>query len=189
MGVSAAVGNVLRSAYINMILVLGLLLYPGDGTSGQTAGERSLHISDVQATRLDGSVFDGATLEGKIVLLDYWAVWCGPCLTAFPSLRRLNSDLREENFQVVGIATYSGTIADVRPVVDRYELDYTVVVGEPTLSQRFGVIGYPTYFLMDPAGGVHKKYVGELVDLYERIKADVLELRSQISMQTEVNNP
>ncbi len=135
----------------------------------------ALHIKHVNGIDLDGNQFQGSSLEGKIVLLDFWAVWCGPCLAAFPALNRLSREW-DQNFEVIGIASYSGTRADVREVVEQYGVGYTIIMGEPPLTTKFGVIGLPTYFLMGPDGTVARKYVGEVKDLYERISADIGEI-------------
>ena len=66
------------------------------------------------ATRLDGRPFDAAELEGRAVLLDFWAVWCTPCIAAFPHLGRLQHDFGGRDFQVLGVAVHSGTPDDVR---------------------------------------------------------------------------
>ena len=92
-------------------------------------------LAGVELTNLDNSVLRGSDLSGNIVLLDFWAVWCGPCLKAFPDLIKLNHDLKEQHFQVVGIAAYSGTAADVRQAVDKFGLDYKVVMGDPAVLE------------------------------------------------------
>ena len=143
----------------------------------EDSAERSaLHIKLVNGIDLDGNQFHGSSLEGKIVLLDFWAVWCGPCLAAFPALKRLSQDFNDRNFEVIGIASYSGTSADVQEVVEQYNVRYTIILGEISLIKKFGVIGLPTYFLMGPDGMVARKYVGEVKDLYERITADIGEI-------------
>ncbi|MEE9161405.1 MAG: TlpA disulfide reductase family protein [Candidatus Neomarinimicrobiota bacterium] len=136
----------------------------------------AINISDIEATNLDGTTFHGAELAGKTVLLDFWAVWCGPCITAIPALKDLSRELEGQNFEVVGIASYSGTVDDVRESVDRHAIDYKVVLAEPELVVHFGVIGFPTYMLMAPNGSIHDKYVGTLSKLTHRIRADVLAL-------------
>ena len=138
------------------------------------SAERSaLPITLVDGIGLDGNQFQGSSLESKIVLLDFWAVWCGPCLAAFPALKRLSQDFNDRNFEVIGIASYSGTQTDVQEVVEQYSVGYTVILGEISLIKKFGVIGLPTYFLMGLDGTVARKYVGEVKDLYERIAADI----------------
>ncbi|MCH8838554.1 MAG: TlpA family protein disulfide reductase [Candidatus Marinimicrobia bacterium] len=166
-----------------VIVALGLVAtgfsspLPAANRPIEDSAERSaLHIKLVNGIDLDGNQFQGSSLEGKIVLLDFWAVWCGPCLAAFPALKRLSRDFNDRNFEVIGIASYSGTRADVQEVVEQYGVGYTIILGEISLITKFGVIGLPTYFLMGPDGTVARKYVGEVKDLYERISADIGEI-------------
>ena len=139
----------------------------------------SITVDDIKGTDLKGSLFDGSSLKGDLVLVDFWAVWCTPCIAAFPVLKQLNTDFNERGFQVVGIAVYSGTREDVREVVNNHKLNYTVVVGDEDLVEAFGVIGIPTYFLFRSDGKLHKKYVGEVKGFYDRIRADILELQPE----------
>jgi len=130
-----------------------------------------------QAIDLKGKTFNANSLKGKTVLLDLWAVWCAPCIAAFPTLKKLNQDLKKDNFEVVGVAVYSGTYKDVRQFVAKHNLDYKIVVGDDDLVERFGVIGYTTYYLIGPDGEIRKKYVGEAKNLYSEVKREVLGLQ------------
>ena len=137
---------------------------------------------DFAAVDLGGQPFHGIDLKGRIVLLDFWAVWCPPCLDAFPKLTQLALDLEGEPFDLVGIALYSGDYEDVGEFLEAYEAVYLNVVGEEDLAFRYGVIGYPTYLLIDPQGAVFKRYVGALPGLEERVKADVRELKDKYGL-------
>jgi len=156
------------------MLALGMLATTQASTPDQPNTGR-LPI-DFQATDLHGVPFHGISLKGKTVLLDFWAVWCPPCIKAFPVLGRLDTDLKGKDFQVLGIAVFSGTVEDVANFVEEYEVTYQVVIGDEDLVEWFGVIGYPTYFLISPEGAIANKYVGDWPDLYENVKADVAAL-------------
>lgn len=143
--------------------------------------DSAVDLAHIKGIRLDGKAFDAATLEGKIVLLDFWAVWCGPCLTAIPDLNRLSEHFADQNLEVIGVAAYSGTVTDVKQVLERFDPNYRIILGELEMLQRFGVIGFPTYFLIDANGVIVKKYVGEVINLYNQILKDtaaILTLRS-----------
>jgi thiol-disulfide isomerase/thioredoxin len=136
---------------------------------------------DFDAIDLKGRPFNGKVLKSKIVLLDFWAVWCKPCIAAFPTLRKLNKDFKDKNFEVVGVAVYSGGPEDVSKFLKKHEVDYKMVVGDDDLAIRFGVIGYPSYFLVGPDGKIHKKYVGEAKDLYSDVRKEILKFQPKKS--------
>ncbi len=122
---------------------------------------------------LDGMPFVAAELHGKVVLLDFWAVWCAPCITAVPKLNGLQAEFGGDEFEVIGYAVYSGPGEDVASFAQQHGIEYRVVVGNNDLTFDYGVIGYPSYFLIDQEGRKVRKYVGALPDLQERIGADV----------------
>ena len=96
---------------------------------------------DFEATDLQGRPFHALSLKGDIILLDFWAVWCAPCVAAFPKLKKLQEDFRDDDFRVLAIAVYSGTALDVREFLEPHELNYATVLGDEDLVVRFGVIG------------------------------------------------
>src|SRR2546426_8169567 len=57
---------------------------------------------------LNGKPVKLADLKGKVVLLDFWAVWCGPCIATFPHLREWNKDYKDKGLEVVGVTSYYG---------------------------------------------------------------------------------
>ncbi len=172
-------------ACFSLLIVVGLAAAApaAEGTVGayfqssQPLASANSYALDFAATNLDGSPFHASALKGRIVLLDFWAVWCPPCIAAFPILSRLDQDFRNQAFQVLGIAVYSGTTEDVAAFIEDRDVDYAVVLGDDDLVERFGVIGYPTYFLISSEGAIYKQYVGEMPDLYEEVSSDLATLR------------
>ena len=106
-------------------------------------------------------------------MLDFWAVWCAPCIEAVPKLNRLREELADENFEIIGYAVFSGPGKDVRAFADEHGIEYRVIVGDNDLTFDYGVIGYPTYLLIDQQGRQVRKYVGALPGLEERVMVDV----------------
>jgi len=164
-------------------LVVVLLIFGSDHAQSEGQSEDRRITIDFNAIDLEGQPFNGLSLKGKIVLLDFWAIWCRPCIAAFPSLKKLNADFEDSGFAVVGIAAFSGTVDDVRKFAVVHKLDYTVLVGDQDLVQRFGVIGYPTYFLVRRDGTTFKKYVGEMENLYKEVEADILEIGREMKLK------
>ncbi|MEE9190679.1 MAG: TlpA disulfide reductase family protein [Candidatus Neomarinimicrobiota bacterium] len=138
----------------------------------------TLTLDDLKSVDLEGTDFEGSMKEGQIILVDFWAVWCGPCVKAFPVLNKLEKDFKKQNFQVISVATYSGTVEDIRETVNKFDLNYTILVGDANLIEKFGVIGLPTYFLFDKNGLLYKKYVGEVDNFYDKISDDITALQN-----------
>ena len=162
------------------LLSSSLWLYSKPMNSSKIADNEEKLAIDFVAHDLSGNEFKGSTLLGKTVLLDFWAVWCAPCITAFPELNKLEEELKDKNFEVIGIALYSGNSEDIQATLDQHNVDYRILIGDnDVMSQRYRIIGFPTYYLITPDGAIFKKYVGVLPDLFERIKSDVVEVNAK----------
>jgi thiol-disulfide isomerase/thioredoxin len=109
-------------------------------------------------------------LRGKVVLLDFWATWCGPCISTFPRLRGLHKKYQEKGFVIVGVTQLYGN-SDGKPMskleeIDylnefrrRYELPYPFAIAESGEEAiKYGINAYPTTFLLDRQGVV--RYIG-----------------------------
>jgi len=112
---------------------------------------------DLKFTALDGKEVDLAKLRGKVVLVDFWATWCGPCRMEIPNVVNTYKKLHDKGFDIVGISLDS----------DKTKLlDYTKQAGmtwpqyfdgkvwENKLSSTYGVQGIPTMWLVDKKGFV-----------------------------------
>jgi len=101
---------------------------------------------------LDGKVLDFKALRGRVVLVDFWATWCGPCREEVPVLKALQSRYGSRGFSVVGLSLDE----NARPV-DQFRkaqaLNYPVAMADLTCTAAFGaVLGLPTLFLADRQG-------------------------------------
>ena len=163
------------------VVALGMLTAVATPLSSAAQEPDDRLAIDFQATRLDGTLFNGSDLEGHVVLLDFWAVWCRPCIEAFPKLNHLAQELADRDVEIIGIAVHSGSPEEVADFLEGHDIQYPVVVADEDLVYRLDVIGYPTYLLVGPDGAVYKRYVGELPNLTDRIMRDVVMLQQSQS--------
>jgi cytochrome c biogenesis protein CcmG/thiol:disulfide interchange protein DsbE len=126
---------------------------------------------DFTRTDVKGSPLSLRSYRGKLVLLNFWATWCGPCLTEIPTFAAWQNTYGQAGLQIVGVSMDDDS-APVKRVYEKYHLNYPVVMGDADLGERFGgVLGLPMSYLIDPDGRVIGRYKGEL---------DLKQLESQI---------
>lgn len=117
--------------------------------------------------------FSLASLRGKVVYLDFWASWCGPCRLSFPELEQLREELGPRGFEVVAVSV-DEVEEDALAFLDELPVSYPVVIDSSSETfDLFGVIGMPTGYLIDRAGVVrlvHQGYrKGDAADLRLKI--------------------
>lgn len=111
-----------------------------------------------------------ADLKGKVVFVNFWATWCGPCQDEIPSLIDLQNKYASKGFTVLGIAMDEEGDSAVAPFVakEQYEvngqkmlINYPIVIGSDEAADKFGgVMGYPTSFLISRSGNQIMKFQG-----------------------------
>ena len=111
-------------------------------------------------TDLTGKPLTLKEFKGKVLLLDFWATWCGPCRIEIPGFIELQKKYADQGFTVVGISMDDST----DPVVDYYKemhMNYPVAVGNERLGELYGgVLGLPTTFVIGRDGRIYAKHVG-----------------------------
>jgi thiol-disulfide isomerase/thioredoxin len=111
---------------------------------------------------LQGHPFDLKAQRGKIVLIDFWASWCPPCIVEIPHLNQLQKQYGPRGFQVVGIAM-DDTAATTRKTMKKIPFNYPVVSGDAKFGNLYGgVLGLPLQYLAGADGKILAIWSGEL---------------------------
>jgi cytochrome c biogenesis protein CcmG/thiol:disulfide interchange protein DsbE len=109
----------------------------------------------------EGQVVELAKFQGKAVVVNFWATWCGPCRSEIPGMLEVYGKYREKGVEIIGVSLDQGGFKDVTPFVKRFNITYPVVVGNEAVVDAYGgVNSIPTTFFVDRKGNVVKKHVG-----------------------------
>jgi len=120
--------------------------------------------------------FTLASLQGKVVYLDFWASWCGPCRVSFPQLEQLRRELGPRGFEVLAI-NVDEVEADARRFLEEVPVSYPVVRdGSGATPRSYGILGMPTGYLIDGSGTVRLVHQGYRKSDGELLRSHIIEL-------------
>ena len=98
--------------------------------------------------------------KGKVVILDFWATWCGPCRKGIPDLIELQNEFGND-IVVIGISLDTDSKENVVPFMQKIGINYPVAYGTPEVTQQYGgVEAIPTSFVINKNGEIVDKHVG-----------------------------
>ncbi|MDA8106701.1 MAG: TlpA disulfide reductase family protein [Nitrospiraceae bacterium] len=119
---------------------------------------------------LRGNTVRLSGLKGKVVLLNFWATWCPPCVAEMPQLNKLYKKLGPRGLHVVAVST-DNSIGYPREFVSKNGIDFTVLYDENrTVTRSYKVFSMPTTFLIDKNGIIIEKFFGD----YEWADTDMM---------------
>lgn len=115
---------------------------------------------EISGTNLDGTPFDQKTLAGKVVLVDFWATWCGPCIAELPNVLAAWNKYHDKGFEVVGVSLDQDRDA-LEGFLKEREIPWTILFETPEgegwqhpLATHYGITGIPTVILVGRDGKV-----------------------------------
>lgn len=138
--------------------------YPPYYNSGKAGNEisSSKAAPDFELTSVDGKQVKLSDFKNKIVILDFWATWCGPCRESIPDLVDLRKKYKDKGLEIIGISLDDeNTVENVKPFINNYGINYTIVHGNSKVVQDYGnITGIPTMFIIDQKGNIVTSHMG-----------------------------
>ena len=112
----------------------------------------------------NGDTVNLVDYRGKVVLVNFWATWCGPCKYEMPWFVEFEQKYKDRDFAVLGVSMDDDGWKSVKPYITEHKINYRVMIGSEVISQQFGDIdSLPTSFILDRQGRIAATHVG-LVD-------------------------
>jgi thiol-disulfide isomerase/thioredoxin len=149
-------------------IVIALGVYAAIHSYGMRYGRRPLApgastlpaAPDLSLTDLNGTSLRTSNYKGKVVLVNFWAAWCGPCAEEVPQFIALQKKYQDQGLQVIGFSVEDDA-GELRAFYHKYHMNYPVVPSDRKIADGFGgVLGLPTTFLIGKDNLIHGKHNG-----------------------------
>jgi thiol-disulfide isomerase/thioredoxin len=124
-------------------------------------------------TSLAGTEVTLDSLKGKVVLLDFWATWCGPCKQIMPVIQKLSEEFKDKDVAIFGVNTWEKKDGVAKTYMESKKYTYGCLLAGEELAKTYGITGIPTLILINKdgtiafaetgAGGVTKKMLQEAI--------------------------
>lgn len=153
-------------------------------------GENALELAEIDKW-FSGQPQTLASLRGKVVLLDFWATWCAPCIDAFPSLIEWHQNFQKDGLVILGLTRYYGEVKGIkaetaaefdflRQFKKTYNLPYELVVANGQVNQfNYGATGLPTTVLIDRKGIIRYIEAGTSAGREQEIEKEIEKLLAE----------
>jgi peroxiredoxin len=142
------------------------------GCKGPVAEVRAAPSFDLPA--LSGGKVSLADLKGKVVVLDFWATWCGPCLKEIPAYADFWRKNQGRGVEVIGVVFESGDPQEIQDFVRENRIPYRQLLGDDQLQEAFKANqGFPTTFVIDGQGIIRTTILGATPHKFERLQQTV----------------
>jgi len=158
----------MKNKYFLLLVALSVMVF-GSLACGQKKAETTGMIgSEATGFSLINLIGEEVTLDqfkGKVIMLNFWASWCGPCKAEIPDFIKMYDRHQKDGLEIIGVALSSGSADKIRQFVEKWKINYPILTGDEKYLQDLtnnygGIRGVPTTFLIDQKGIIRQKWVG-----------------------------
>jgi peroxiredoxin/YHS domain-containing protein len=110
---------------------------------------------------LSGEKVNLTDVKGKVVLIDYWATWCGPCVATMPEMQRLHEKYSAKGLTILGVSVDEEGEKKVKPFIARRKFTYPILLDDQSTWKAYNAKVIPALFLVDKEGRIVRQWVGK----------------------------
>jgi len=142
--------------------------------------QESISAPNFSLKTLEDQEITLSELKGKVVLLDFWATWCGPCKESIPHLVQIYKSNQKKGLELIGMSMdKKGEVDTVRHFVRSMDIPYPIIMTPEEVARNYGISGLPTTIVIDKKGKIREKIVGFNSSIAREMAAKVVELASE----------
>ncbi|MBX2876974.1 MAG: TlpA family protein disulfide reductase [Saprospiraceae bacterium] len=134
-------------------------------------------VKDFQLETFAGQYISTRPQDSKVLLLDFWEVWCGPCVQSMPKVQALANKYESEGLDVVGVLMDKHSQKSAEKMLGKKGIEFKQTFGSQDLREYFRVLGIPQYVLIDQAGKIRKIYQGYHDEIEDQIQTLLAEAK------------
>ena len=162
-----------------LLAVPAVSLQSGRVASAPDSAEATEQLAAMPTLSLkdfDGKAISYDQFKGSVLVVDFWATWCGPCIIEIPEFNRLQEKYEGKGVKIIGVTLASGEAKEVKPFISRHKMRYTVLMGDDNQAYDFNLVGFPTTYVVTKDLKIYRKYIGAGPGKAGRLEADIQKL-------------
>jgi len=141
------------------------------GTNKSKRPDYAIKAPDFTLRTVQGELFKLSENRGKVIMLNFWGTWCGPCRREIPDFNKLHAKYQKDGLEIVGITLTSGSSKNILQFMNAWDMEYTVLTDidnneTQKVTSIYGraigkpITGIPTTLIIDQEGYIVKGYIG-----------------------------
>jgi peroxiredoxin len=133
---------------------------------------------DFTLVDLDGVERTLSQQKGNVVLVDFWASWCRPCVVEIPHLKEFHDKYQDQGLILWGVSL-DNKEEKMMEFIQKLNINYTILLGNQAVANKYNVQGIPTTFLYDKKNRIAYKHVGFAPGMEKQLEEEILELLNE----------
>lgn len=149
-----------------VVVALAIACGAPDGGSSESAAEavssgETARLPDFNLKDINGKAFTKADIEGRVVLLNFWATWCGPCKIEMPWFIDFQRKYKDKGFIVLAVSLDEEGWEVIRPFAEELKPNFPILLGDDAMTEEFGgIVALPTTFIIDKKSEIVARHTG-----------------------------